>query len=195
MTKETKVKTKDKILNSARELFSEKGFDGTGVEEIAKKAGVTKSLLYYYYDSKNAILYELMTISLENTIGELAEIRKENKVPKSPDELFDNAVKLLRKEESVLRIALGESLKAEHTDNIICDLPMTIFKEYDDIFHFTTREKLLCILFAIKIITMGAISDNICKALGIGKEELDVLLKENMEPIFGELIGGAENEK
>ena len=40
--------TKTKILNAAAELFADKGFNGTKVQEIADAAGVNKAMLYYY---------------------------------------------------------------------------------------------------------------------------------------------------
>lgn len=49
--------TKEKILNSARELFSRFGYDGCKVDGIAEKAAVNKASIYYHYKDK-ASLYE-----------------------------------------------------------------------------------------------------------------------------------------
>lgn len=38
--------TKEKILHTALELFSEKGFDGTSMQDIAGRVGLTKAALY-----------------------------------------------------------------------------------------------------------------------------------------------------
>lgn len=46
----------DEILAAALELFAEKGFNATRVEDIAARAGVSKGTLYLYFDSKQAIL-------------------------------------------------------------------------------------------------------------------------------------------
>jgi len=48
--------TKERILDTATELFSDKGFDGTKVQEIADAAGVNKAMLYYYFKSKDDLL-------------------------------------------------------------------------------------------------------------------------------------------
>ncbi len=48
--------TKESILEAAEELFSQKGFDGTSVNEVAEKAGVNKPLIYYYFKSKEGVL-------------------------------------------------------------------------------------------------------------------------------------------
>ncbi|GAB3669103.1 TetR/AcrR family transcriptional regulator [Actinocorallia lasiicapitis] len=48
-----------RILDVALDLFAQKGFDGTGVQEIVTKAGVTKGALYHYFASKDEILFEI----------------------------------------------------------------------------------------------------------------------------------------
>lgn len=51
------------ILRVAARLFNEKGFHGTSLDEIADVLGVTKTALYYYVKSKDALLYECMVVS------------------------------------------------------------------------------------------------------------------------------------
>ncbi len=51
--------TKDRILDVALELFTEKGFDRTSLREIAERLGVTKAALYYHFASKDDILMAL----------------------------------------------------------------------------------------------------------------------------------------
>jgi TetR/AcrR family transcriptional regulator len=50
-----KENTEEKILEAAKEVFIEKGNDGTRMQEIADKAGINKSLLHYYYRSKEKL--------------------------------------------------------------------------------------------------------------------------------------------
>jgi AcrR family transcriptional regulator len=51
--------TRDRILDVALELFTEKGFDGTSLREIADQLGFTKAALYYHFASKADILMAL----------------------------------------------------------------------------------------------------------------------------------------
>ncbi len=51
--------TKERILDAALDLFTEKGFDGTSLREIAERLGVTKAALYYHFASKDDILMAL----------------------------------------------------------------------------------------------------------------------------------------
>ena len=47
-----------RILDSALELFRQKGFDATTMRDIAQKASVATGAAYYYYPSKDAIVMD-----------------------------------------------------------------------------------------------------------------------------------------
>jgi AcrR family transcriptional regulator len=55
----TVEKNKLKIERAALHLFTRKGFHGTTVREIAKKAGISMGKLYIYYDTKEHIFVDL----------------------------------------------------------------------------------------------------------------------------------------
>ncbi len=44
--------TRDKILNETLTLFSENGFDGTSVAQIAEKVGIKAPSLYNHFKGK-----------------------------------------------------------------------------------------------------------------------------------------------
>ena len=52
--------TKDKILNSAIELFHKKGYSGVATNEIAKNAGISEGTLFKYYPTKKDLLKKTM---------------------------------------------------------------------------------------------------------------------------------------
>jgi AcrR family transcriptional regulator len=51
--------TRERILEVATELFTEKGYDKTSLREIAERLGFTKAALYYHFESKEDILLAL----------------------------------------------------------------------------------------------------------------------------------------
>ena len=57
--------TKEKILNSALTLFSEKGYDGVGVDLIAEKVGLKGPSIYKHFKGKEEIL-EILIDNVEN---------------------------------------------------------------------------------------------------------------------------------
>lgn len=54
--KEIRKKSKQKIIDASIILFSESGFSGTPISKIAKEAGVSKGLIYNYFETKEAIV-------------------------------------------------------------------------------------------------------------------------------------------
>lgn len=50
----------DEVLDAALDLFIEKGFSTTRVEDIAKRAGISKGAVYLYFPSKEALLEGLV---------------------------------------------------------------------------------------------------------------------------------------
>ena len=53
-------KTKRHLFESAIELFREKGYDNVSVGEIVKKAGTAKGTFYIYFESKAAIIPQML---------------------------------------------------------------------------------------------------------------------------------------
>jgi AcrR family transcriptional regulator len=51
--------TREKILDVALDLFTDQGFDGTSVREVAARLGITKPSIYYHFASKEEILMAL----------------------------------------------------------------------------------------------------------------------------------------
>ncbi|MDR2381015.1 MAG: TetR/AcrR family transcriptional regulator [Bifidobacteriaceae bacterium] len=62
LTRTTKpvVERRREIIATARELFSEHGFDKTQVGDISKKMGTAQGLIYHYFKSKTEILYAVI---------------------------------------------------------------------------------------------------------------------------------------
>ncbi len=52
---EVKEKTKEKILQAAKREFAENGFAGAKLDSLARRAGVNKALVHYYFSSKEEL--------------------------------------------------------------------------------------------------------------------------------------------
>lgn len=49
-----------RILDNAAEAFAEAGYAACSMTDVARKSGASKARLYHYYESKEAILYDLL---------------------------------------------------------------------------------------------------------------------------------------
>ena len=61
--------SKNGIIKAAIEEFSAKGFDGARVDELARRSGVNKTLIYHYIGNKD----RLFTAALEATYRTIRE--------------------------------------------------------------------------------------------------------------------------
>ncbi|WP_459499096.1 forespore capture DNA-binding protein RefZ [Bacillus sp. C1] len=61
--------TKQKVIDAAISLFNTKGYDGTSVRDIAKRADVNVANISYYFAGKQGLLEQLITDFLEGYIG------------------------------------------------------------------------------------------------------------------------------
>lgn len=54
------------IMRSARDIFAERGYHGTSIRDIAKGAGLSLSVLYYYHAGKQELLHALLEDALDD---------------------------------------------------------------------------------------------------------------------------------
>lgn len=85
------IKTEEKILLVALELFSQKGYSGVSVRDISKVIGISQSALYKHYKNKEDILNKI----IEEVDKRLKETYLKNEVPNiSSKDLSDDYRKL-----------------------------------------------------------------------------------------------------
>lgn len=64
------------VLQTAAQLFNERGFHATSLDDIAERLHVSKPTLYYYVKSKDDILLECVRSALELMRAGIAEVRE-----------------------------------------------------------------------------------------------------------------------
>jgi len=60
------------ILRHAARVFSEKGFQGASIRDISRSSGVSLSGLYYYFESKQKLLYLIQLHAFTSILKRLA---------------------------------------------------------------------------------------------------------------------------
>lgn len=74
----------------AAELFATKGYAQTTVRDIADEAGILSGSLYHHFDSKEAMLGEILSTFMDGLLAEFAEIAADGT---SPRERLDGLVR------------------------------------------------------------------------------------------------------
>jgi TetR/AcrR family transcriptional regulator, cholesterol catabolism regulator len=67
MARETVVEPRQEILRTAARLFQQRGYDATSMNDVAAALKLSKGGLYHHFQSKDEILFEIMTHAMEIT--------------------------------------------------------------------------------------------------------------------------------
>jgi TetR/AcrR family transcriptional repressor of nem operon len=59
------VQTRQRLLQTAFQLFHEQGYHATGVATILREAGVNAGSMYYYFSSKDDLLLKVLEFALD----------------------------------------------------------------------------------------------------------------------------------
>lgn len=70
--------TEEKIFEAATEVFLEKGMDGARMQDIADRAGINKSLLHYYFRTKDRLFNAVFEMIAGQVFRKFAPVLDEN---------------------------------------------------------------------------------------------------------------------
>ncbi len=83
------------LKNTALKLFAGKGYHATSISQIAKEAGISKGLLYNYYESKEELLVALFS-DLVDLVSSLLNPDNDNEITeKEMSDFFDMLIRSL----------------------------------------------------------------------------------------------------
>lgn len=104
---------KQKLLDAAMRLFESQGYFSTTVEQITEEAGVSKGLVYNYFDSKEELLAEL----IETTTSQMALVAgtlvSSESIEESLSRFLDRYLSYLKTEKRFLKLQLTLMLMPE----------------------------------------------------------------------------------
>jgi AcrR family transcriptional regulator len=64
--------SRDRLLQAAAAAFMEKGFAATSIEDVARRLGATKGLVYHHYRSKNDLFFDVCRRGIEIDMAAVA---------------------------------------------------------------------------------------------------------------------------
>jgi TetR/AcrR family transcriptional regulator len=112
---------RERLLQSALDIFNERGYSSSSVREIVEAAGVTKPALYYYFGSKEGIYMEffkkpfgILETVLEEALHETLSARE--RVTRLFDRIFSLFVENLKAARLMYSIYYGPPQGAPHFD-------------------------------------------------------------------------------
>ena len=109
------------ILAYAAEVFAEKGYEGASMRDLSRLSGMSLAGLYYYFDSKEKLLYHIQKHTFTTIVDRLRERLAESADPVERIRIFvhnhvdyaianQRAMKVLAHEDDVLKNGHGAEL-------------------------------------------------------------------------------------
>ncbi|RQD75485.1 MAG: TetR/AcrR family transcriptional regulator [Candidatus Syntrophonatronum acetioxidans] len=125
----TRQDTKIRILEAAEKVFSEKGFDGSRVDEIARRAKVNKALIYYYFSSKQNLFEELIKEHLEELADYRSNFMDQDLSEDQKRENFALIYQMVKEKKDILRTIFMEMMKSGSSNTFFFEMFDQLFKD------------------------------------------------------------------
>ncbi len=128
-----KDQRRQQILEKALELFVQKGYHKTTMEEIARACGISKGLIYNYFSSKKQLLTDLLLSSLAQMETAIPQKNPENFTQDDIINLINSAFDLISKQKKD-RLKLYYLLMAQaDTQDIVQPIIMDFLNKIIDL--------------------------------------------------------------
>ena len=113
----------NKILEHATEVFCERGYEGASMRDLSRASGMSLAGLYYYFESKEKLLYLIQKHTFTTIIEQLRERLKAELTPEQRVRTFivnhleyflanQKAMKVLSHEDDALKNGYGTEIAA-----------------------------------------------------------------------------------
>jgi AcrR family transcriptional regulator len=189
---------KERILQTAENLFFTQGFAATGIEQIASEAGITKSLIYYYFKKKKDIVKELFSrfekesLELKQKLSDyLAKIENKDEGPVLTQVMIETSFPFLEKWKKVIKIGLIEEIEEsskgpifnylEINQQLGKDLSKSKGFDFRDDPQFSTYSFFMII---VPLIGYAILGDEWTKHYGVEKRDIQEIISSTIEHLY-----------
>ena len=117
--------TENNLIEAAAEVFAERGYDGAGVAEIARRAGVTTGAIYSRYRGKAELLFEALDYALENHLDGILASSHQN----SPADILSSLGSSLLNKHGDQDALLLEAIVASRRDSELSEMLRRRFED------------------------------------------------------------------
>lgn len=200
--RENRTHTREKILEESSKLFAEKGYSATGIDEIARNVGITKSVIYYHFKNKEDILHTLFQILFDELIrvGESEEHRLFHKTGLNFKDAVAVVMEILKifateRNQRILKIMLVESVK--NTGEIplfkVWDLGTTQHQDLKPelIQRMWSEDQLMTksfFMFIFPVVGFLVFKERWCEYYKIDADQAEKAMVEGLEEYFMKVI-------
>ena len=172
------VNTKEKILQSAIEIFSEKGFVKTKVSDIVSNAGLSQGTFYTYFKSKDECFIELLTYLHQSTLRQMEELIEYYQEGSLIIELMEFFIKKILNHKPLVKIFLYESLSYSNSFYLLhYDFKRNFIKIFE---KAIVKSKLKIENLEVKLLILSGTIREIMDEIIIKENLPEEIIKENL---------------
>jgi AcrR family transcriptional regulator len=179
--KKSRVNNRENIVEAAIKLIGEKGVEGTSLADIAREVGISKGTLYYYYSTKNDLIFDITKEHVDKITSNIFFMIEKNKDDTSLSDTLKLLVENFLKSETRTRLHLyliqeilsgNEDLKKRFVETY-----QQWFKMLEDAyFLLTSKRKELSVQARILVAIIDGLI--IQASIGAGAIPLDEIIRE-----------------
>ena len=113
-------KTKEAIYKASVDVFSQSGYTGAAMDEIAERANVAKGTLYYHFKSKEDLFLFVMQTGLGHMIDDAKKVIGKPLAPMDKiTELCKSQLRVVRKNENFVKVILSQLFGQEERKRLL----------------------------------------------------------------------------
>lgn len=113
------AQTAERILDAAELLFSERGFDGTGLREVAREAGIRAPSLYNHFPNKEALYAAVLERAFRPLLGLLEAFQSGGEEAYTDPRLLEDIMEHLARHPNVSRLLHYEVMAGGRRANAV----------------------------------------------------------------------------
>lgn len=129
---EIRQEKRELILHTALEIFATQGFHGTSISTIAQKAGISKGLMYNYFESKDDLLKAIIDKGLQDMLGTYGplfkdKITEEQLTPTMFKDIFNSFFITIKKNTSFWKLYYAIVMQPGIMEKVLKDYESMMF--------------------------------------------------------------------
>ena len=132
--------TREQILDAAMEHFAECGYKGASISKIAEEAGVSKSLIFWYFNTKEMLFQSLVDRFAINCINNLNLSGPSGNARVKMEYIIDSYWEFIRKNFKFVRIFMNWFIQWDSKDKRRRDRMKNIHSKFREILEFHIKE-------------------------------------------------------
>lgn len=129
MEQKKSTQKRQQLLNAALDVFSQYGFSGASLDEIAQLAEMHKSNIFYYYENKEALYVEVLTTMMQKWLAPLQMLEADMEPVQALGQYLAQKIEVSRTQPKASKLFALEVIQgAPHILNILKGPLKKLFK-------------------------------------------------------------------